>query len=92
MLKKYKELKITPAQEIIGLLFNSRELALAQHITEARDVIRAARIVANSFSLSDDDLFDRLGEAVISKPYYALPAEFDNAFNVIAARWKKIAK
>jgi len=92
MSKESEEIKITPAQEVIGLLQNSRDLAMAQHITEARDVIKAARIVAKSFSLLNEELFDRLGEAVISKPYHALPAEYDNAYNAINARWKEISK
>ena len=91
-MSKESEKKITPPEEVIGLLQNSMELAMAQHLTEARDVIRAASIVAESFSLFEEGLFERLGEAVVSKPHYALPAEYDNAYMAIRKRWHKISK
>lgn len=88
MLKK-SEFRLSPPDEVIGLLHNSRDLAMAQHLREARDVIRAAKIVAESFSLVDDDLFERLDDAVISKPYHALHGEYDNAFISLRRNWKK---
>lgn len=91
-MSKESEEKITPPEEVIGLLMNSMDLAMDQHLTEARDVIRAARIVAESFSLDEEGLFERLNEAVVSKPHYAIPAEYDNAFSVIRKRWHKMSK
>ena len=78
------EFRISPSDEIVALLSNSRDLAVRQQITEARDVIRAAQIVAESFSFSDTDIFDRLSEAVISKPFDVVVVEFDNALRTVS--------
>jgi hypothetical protein len=84
--------RISPPEEVIGILCNSRDLAIGQQLTQARDVIRAASIVATDFHLNDGVLFERLSESVMSKPCHAIAIEFDNAFSEIRSLWNKIAK
>jgi len=84
--------RISPPEEIIGILCNSRDLAMSQRLTQARDVIRAAKIVAEDCGLDDGKIFDRLSESVMSKHFSVLPVEFDNAFVHLRSLWKKISK
>jgi hypothetical protein len=84
--------RISPPEEIIGILCNGRDLALSQRLTQARDVIRAARIVADDYGLNDGTVFDRLSESVMSKHFSIIPVEFDNAFAHIRSLWHKISK
>ena len=84
--------RISPPEEVIGILCNSRDLAIGQQLTQARDVIRAASIVADDYHLNDGALFERLAECVMSKPCHVLPIEFDNAFRELRVLWSKIAR
>ncbi len=84
--------KISPPEEVIGILSNGYALAMGQQLTQARDVIRVAKIVADDYHLDSDVVFERLIESVMSKPYNVLPIEFDNAFREIRSLWKKISK
>lgn len=89
---KSNERRISPPEEVIGILQNSLDLAMSQKLTEARDVIKAAQIVADDFGLDDGDTFKRLSESVMSKPYSVLPAYFNEAFMEIKSAWSKIEK
>jgi len=77
------KLRIDPSDEIAALLMNCRDLVMHQMIGDARDLLRATKRIAREFSISSDDVFSTLDDAVISKPYYVAMATIDKAITGI---------
>ena len=61
---------------ILVLLANSLELALRQELGKARDVCRAAKIVADGMGIGPLHVFDELDEMILSKPWRELRFDF----------------
>jgi hypothetical protein len=61
---------------IHALLANCLELALRQDLSKARDVCRAAKIVADGMGIGPLHVFDELHEMILSKPWRELREEF----------------
>jgi len=62
---------------LIELLRNSQELALHQLLQDARDVLRAAAKVSDSFGIELDGELDRMDEKIMSKPWRELAIDYD---------------
>ena len=59
---------------------------MGQQLGDARDMLRAARLVAAGFGFDVDVVFDQLDEAIASKPFYVLNDEFIRAAMVIKSK------
>jgi len=69
--------KTPPAlARVHALLANCLELALRQELTKARDVCRAAKIVADGMGVGPLHVFDELHEMILSKPWRELREDF----------------
>ena len=69
--------KVPPTlARILALLVNCLELALRQELGKARDVCRAAKIVADGMGIGPLHVFDELDQMILSKPWRELRVEF----------------
>lgn len=73
----------TPYDHVLVLMANSLELAVGQQLGRARDVLRAAKIMADGLGFESQHIFVQLDEAIVAKPFTALKAEFAKAMDEV---------
>ena len=73
----------TPYDHVLVLMANSLELAVGQQLGRARDVLRAAKIMADGLGFKPQYVFVQLDDDIITKPSAVLRAEFSKAMDEV---------